>query len=52
MVTDEKWIVDSSATKHMTPNGDWFSEYQKLESPIIIYVDKEGETQRNWQRQN
>src|SRR2546428_2319179 len=44
MVTDEKWIVDSGATKHMTPNGDWFSEYRKLESPIIIHVGKEGET--------
>ncbi|KAF8689764.1 gag-polypeptide of LTR copia-type, partial [Rhizoctonia solani] len=32
------WLLDSSASQHMTPNCHWFATYQLLSTPINIQV--------------
>ena len=28
--SDQKWILDSGCTFHMTPNKDWFESFQEV----------------------
>lgn len=32
------WLLDSGASRHMTPNRHWFSTYQPLVTPVLIRV--------------
>ncbi|KAF8682958.1 Reverse transcriptase (RNA-dependent DNA polymerase) [Rhizoctonia solani] len=32
------WLLDSGASRHMTPNRHWFATYQSLSTPINIQV--------------
>ncbi|QRW17546.1 Copia-like polyprotein/retrotransposon [Rhizoctonia solani] len=34
--SNNSWLLDSGASKHMTPNQKWFATYQSLTSPIHV----------------
>lgn len=36
--SDYAWIVDSGATRHMTPNKHWLRRYQEFDSPIEVFM--------------
>lgn len=34
--TNTSWLLDSGASRHMTPHQHWFATYQNLPAPIYI----------------
>jgi hypothetical protein len=36
---NEAWLVDSSASFHMTPHREWFLEYERYDGGNVFVVD-------------
>ena len=41
----ETWYLDSGATQHMSPRRDWFTNFETLPTPKIIYMGDDGQHQ-------
>ena len=37
---NDSWLIDSGVSFHMTPHGEWFSEYEKYDGGNVFLGDK------------
>ena len=42
-VENDSWLIDSSASLHMTPHGECFSEYEKYDGGDVFLGDNSVE---------
>ena len=40
---NDSWLIDSGASFHMTPHGEWFSEYEKYDGGDVFLGDNSVE---------